>query len=82
MKSLCDALDVPLNICLCFQRSRRQENATTHGSGERVAGHHRYYKARCVVWKILQMAGIEMAAENELSAAILFVLHVSLPEAV
>lgn len=36
----------------------------------------------CVVWKNFQKAAAEEAVEKELSAVILFIQHVPLPEAV
>lgn len=40
------------------------------------------YIACCVVWKKFQKAAIKVAVENVLSAVILFIQNVSLPEAV
>lgn len=72
--------DVPWSICLgpCFHHNCRRESRKREREWQSITG----YIARCVVWKNCQKAAIEVAAENELSAVILFIQHVSLPEAV
>lgn len=85
MNSICTGFDVPLNICLslCFHYSCRQKSAVTNmRNREREWQSITGYIACCVVWKIFQRAAIEVTVENELSAVILFIQHVSLPEAV
>lgn len=74
-----------LNVCLgsCLHRSRREESTITHlRKTERGWQSFTGYTACCVVWENVQKTAIEVAAENELSAVILFIRHVSLPEAV
>lgn len=78
------SFDVPFNVCLglCFPYNHRQESTITHmGKGERERHSITGYIACCLVWNIFPKAVIEVAAENELSAVILFIQHVSLPEA-
>lgn len=77
--------DVPFDVCLglCFHHSHRQGNTFAHErEGEREWQCITGYIACCVVWKNFQKAAIKVAVENELSAVILFVQNVSLPEAV
>lgn len=84
MKSL-RGFAVPLHVCrgLRFHHSCRQESTITHvRNTEREWQSITGYIACCVVWNIFQKGAIEVAEENELSAVILFIKRVSLPEAV
>lgn len=69
---------MPLNVGVSTTNHRQESTVTHMRKRESITG----YIDCCVVWKMFQKAVAEVAAENELSAVILFIQHVSPPEAV